>query len=310
MEGNVVASSSTNPGPDPASLDVAAADAPAGRSWAQRPRFAETHLESAAFGARRAHILERTLPGGAKYEKQYYPDVKGDDGYIEHRACVTSAILCAVSASEGAVAALFVDAYEQDPSLRTSVEHALAAQWFDASDKPLPLKVAAALRAIGARPRQLASWHDIETLLRLRNFLTHFAGGTAWSHPTPPAPPAPPPPPPPPARLTVPRDEAAPALANLEGILRDAGFALNPLEAGHVFPFTYLGYGCAAWAVRASRTFVDELYDCLETQSPFAATEEDARRQGRPSPFSELPLPPETDPAAHPAPDPALEPPR
>ncbi len=287
----------TNSDPDPASPGVITADARAGRSWAQRPRFAETHLESAAFGARRAHILERTLPGGAKYEEQYYPDVKGDDGYIEHRACVTSAIFCAVSAGEGAVAALFVDAYEQDPSLCTRVEHALAAQWFDASDKPLPLKVAAALRAVGARPRQLASWHDTETLLRLRNFLTHFAGGTAWSHPTHPEHPAHP---------TVPRDEPISALANLEGILRDAGFALNPLEAGRVFPFTYLGYGCAAWSVRASRTFIDELYGRLETPSLFTPTEEDARRHGRPSPFSELPLPPETDPA----PDPALEPPR
>jgi len=295
MEGNGATLGSTNSGPDPASPGVITADARAGRSWARRPRFAETHLESAAFGARRAHILERTLPSGAKYEEQYYPDVKGDDGYIEHRACVTSAIFCAVSASEGAVAALFVDAYEQDPSLRTSVEHALAARWFDASDKPLPLKVAAALRAVEARPRQFTSWQDVETLLRLRNFLTHFAGGTVWSHPAHPA---------------APRDEPAPALANLEGILRDAGFALNPLEAGHIFPFTYLGYGCAAWAVRASRTFVDELYGHLTAQSPFAATEEDARRQGRPSPFSELPLPPETDPAAHPAPDPALEPPR
>jgi len=298
MERDGALSGPTNPGREPASPGVATAGALAGRSWAQRPRFAETHLESAAFGARRAHILERTLPGGAKYEKQYYPDVQGDDGYIEHRACVTSAILCAVAAIEGAVAAPFVDAYEHDPSLRTSVEHALAAQWFDVSDKPLPLKVAAALRAVEARPRQLASWQDVETLLRLRNFLTHFAGGTAWSHPAHPAHPA------------VPRDEAAPALANLEGILRDAGFALNPLEAGHVFPFTYLGYGCAAWAVRASRTFIDEFYGRLETQSPFTATEEDARRHSRASPFSELPLPPETDPAAHPAPDPALEPPR
>jgi len=206
-----------------------------------------------------------------------------------------------VSAGEGAVAALFVDAYEQDPSLRTSVEHVLAAQWFDASDKPLPLKVAAALRAVGARPRQLASWHDVETLLRLRNFLTHFAGGTAWSHPAHPEHPTHP---------TVPRDKPTSALANLEGILRHAGFALNPLEAGHVFPFTYLGYGCAAWAVRASRTFIDELYGRLETQPPFTAMEEDARRHGRPSPFSELPLPPTIDPAAHPTPDPALEPPR
>ncbi len=307
MEGNVAASGPTHHGPDPASPTVTATAATAGRSWAQRPRFAETHLESAAFGARRAHILERTLPGGAKYEEQYYPDMKGDDGYIEHRACVTSAIFCAVSAGEGAVATLFVDAYEQDPSLRTSVEHALAARWFDASDKPLPLKVAAALRAVEARPRQLASWHDIETLLRLRNFLTHFAGGTAWSHP---------------AQPVAPRDEPTSALANLEGILRDAGFALNPLEAGHVFPFTYLGYGCAAWAVRVSRTFVDEIYGRLETPSPFAATEEDARRHGRPSPFSELPLPPAAhpasdpaahlapDPTAHLAPDPTLEPPR
>ncbi len=289
MERDGALSGATNPDHEPISSSLAVA---AGRSWAQRPRFAETHLESAAFSARRTHILERTLPGGAKYEEQYYPDVKGDDGYIEHRTCVTSAIFCAVAAVEGAVAALFVDAYEHDPALRTSVEHALAAQWFDASDKPLPLKVAAALRAVEARPRQLASWHDIETLLRLRNFLTHFAGGTTWSHPAP----------------TALRGELAPALANLEGILRDAGFALNPLEAGQVFPFTYLGYGCAAWAVRASRTFIDEFYDRLATLAPFATVEDDARRQGRPSPFSELPLPPETDPAAHPAQDPALDP--
>lgn len=262
-----------------------------GRAWMVRPRFAETHLESAAFEARRAYALEQKLPAGPKYEEQYYPDLQGDDGYIEHRACVTGALFCAVAAIEGALSALYVDAVAKNPSSRTPVERDLAAEWDGVCGKPIPVKVTAALRAVNARPKHLTSWPNTENLLRLRNLLTHFTGGSTGVH----------------ADLAAAEDgsvqpnPAAPAesphLTNLEGLLHGTGFALNPLDADRVFPFAYLGYGCAAWAVESSRAFIDELYDRLGERSPFADTEAYARRRNLPSPFTTRPLPPTVDPA-------------
>jgi len=258
-----------------------------GRAWAARPRFAETHLESAAFEARRAHALEQKLPAGPKYEEQYYPDLRGDDGYIEHRACVTGVLFCAVAAIEGALSALYVDAVAKSPSSRTPIEHDLALEWDGVCGKPIPVKVTAALRAVHARPKHLASWPNTENLLRLRNLLTHFTGGSAGVRAEPDTP-----------QIGHNQPFPAPANpANLERILHGTGFALNPLEAERVFPFAYLGYGCAAWAVESSRTFIDELHDCLGMRSSFADTEEYARLRNLPSPFTPRPLPPAVDPA-------------
>lgn len=262
-----------------------------GRAWAARPRFAETHLESAAFEARRAYALEQKLPPGPKYEEQYYPDLRGDDGYIEHRACVTGALFCAVAAIEGALSALYVDAVAKSPSSRTPVERDLAAEWDGVCGKPIPVKVTAALRAVNARPKHLASWPNTENLLRLRNLLTHFTGGSAGVRAEPDTSPAglvqP---------IPAPAESANPT--SLESILHGTGFALNPLEAARVFPFAYLGYGCAAWAVKSSQGFIDELYSRLGERSPFADTEEYAQRRNLPSPFTLRPLPLAVDPAS------------
>lgn len=178
-----------------------------GRAWAARPRFAETHLESAAFEARRAYALEQKLPAGPKYEEQYYPDLRGT-----------------------------------------------------------------------------------ENLLRLRNLLTHFTGGSAGVRAEPATPQAW-------SVQPVPTPNEPGHPTNLEGILHGTGFALNPLEAARVFPFAYLGYGCAAGAVESSWEFIDELYGRLGKRSPFAATEEYARLRNLPSPFTSRPLPPAVDPA-------------
>lgn len=243
-----------------------------GVAWGQRPHFAQMHLESAAFQARRSYTLEQDLPGGLEYETHYYRDVERDERYIEHRACVTGAIFSAVAAVDAAVSAPYVDAAEKSFSSRTPIEQGLAAVWDIVRGQPMPRRIDAALHLFDQKSSALASWQNINHVLQFRNSLTHFIGGTVWTH----------------SDIADTRPLSEPT--DLEKLLKSKGFAPNRFGLDRVFPLTYLSYGCAAWVVNSSREFIDEVYDRMNKRSPFVQAEEYLRTRNRLSPFSPKPL--------------------
>ncbi len=220
----------------------------------RRLYFSQTHMKSAAFQARRALTSEQD-PFHAK-----------DITLTEYTACVIGAVLAATAAIDAAVSEVFVTAREKDERERSPIDRDLAVLWRVLEGSRMREKVRVALECVGKGLKDMRSWKNTDDLIKLRNLLTHYTGGS----------------------VVVESDIAGVPVAGpseLEKALRSKGIRRTYLDGRPTFPFTYLSGSCAAWAVASSREFIDEFCVSMRHESPFELVENYENQAGRPSPF-------------------------
>jgi hypothetical protein len=204
-----------------------------GSGWTPRFYFSHYHIQAAALFARRSSQLEKEHGG---------QNVVTSGVFTEHRACVTGAILSAVSFLEAEINEIFADAADDQREhiyQLGDVIFLLGRMWalgvprtasYPILDK---YQIALALADRQEFDRGAAPFQDVRLLLRLRNALVHYE-----------------------PEYTA-RD--ASSSRRLEQNLRGR-FPLNPLTGSRTpfFPELCMSHGCAKWAVESSVKFVDD----------------------------------------------------
>jgi hypothetical protein len=226
----------------------------AGRSVEWRNYFSQTHMRSAAFQARRALAIEQA------------PFRTEDITLTEYTACVIGAVLAATAAMDAAVSEVFVTAREKNEREQSPIDRNLAVLWRVLEGSRMREKVRVALECVGKGLQDMRSWKNTDDLIKLRNLLTHYTGGS----------------------VVVESDITGVPVAGpseLEKALRSKGIGRTYLDSRPTFPFTYLSGNCAAWAVASSREFIDEFCASMQHESPFDLVENYENQAGRPSPF-------------------------
>ncbi|MGD9676192.1 MAG: hypothetical protein AB7V19_05870 [Candidatus Bipolaricaulia bacterium] len=191
--------------------------------------MARHHLAGARFLAERAVDIEATL---------LTAEAKDEADKSKQRTYVVGAVVLAVMGLEACINEVYLDAYDKNMQTLTGLderETALLAEWWEEMEpRPLLLKYQHALLLVGrgAFPRGENPYQDTDSLVRLRNALTHYK--PEW-------------------------DDSLDVHADLQARLTGK-FDLNPLATGsHLwFPHQCLGSGCAKWAVVTAEAVVTE----------------------------------------------------
>jgi hypothetical protein len=205
-----------------------------------RPGFVGHYLATAARFARVS----------ANIEKQYTSKTLSEDLRSEHLAGVQAAVLFSVASMETCVNELYADAREKNRRrFGTEMDGAmnLLAELWPVINKPTILpKYQVALVACEkpAFDTGMNPYQDIDSLIVLRNALVHFE--PEW-------------------------DTNQLGHKKIEDRLRGK-FELSPFvaTANAFFPWHCLSHGCAAWAVRATESFINAFFDRLELKSPLS----------------------------------------
>jgi hypothetical protein len=204
-----------------------------GSGWTPRFYFSHYHIQAAALFARRSSQLEKEHRG---------QNVVTSEVFTEHRACVTGAILSAVSFLEAEINEIFADAADDQREhiyQLGNVIFLLGRLWAlgvpRTASYPILDKYQIALTLADRQEfdRGAVPFQDVRLLVRLRNALVHYE-----------------------PEYTA-RD--ASSSKRLEQNLRGR-FPLNPLTGSRTpfFPELCMSHGCAKWVVESSVKFVDD----------------------------------------------------
>ena len=190
-----------------------------------------------------------------RIEHDENPEDLSGDLRTEYLAVITAAVILSVAAVEASANDLWADAFDAAQSRPvhrfngTSPGLALKLRelWPEVERASILEKYEAALKAAGKEPynRGVEPFQPMSHLIDLRNALVHFF--PEW-------------------------DTAQDKHENLKQMLKYR-FEPSPfaMEEDEWFPKKCLGYGCAAWAVGTSATFIDDFLHRLEMDSWVAA---------------------------------------
>jgi len=191
--------------------------------------MARQHFAGAHFFAERATAIESEL---------LTTDPKDEREKPNQRVYVVGAVVLAVMGLEACINEVYLDACDENKQKLTGLderEMALLAEWWgEIESRPILLKYQHALLLLNRAsfPKGENPYQDADSLVRLRNALTHYK--PEW-------------------------DNSPDVHADLQSRLTGR-FALNSLSTkSHLwFPHQCLGSGCAKWAVSASEALVCE----------------------------------------------------
>ncbi|MFC2079824.1 hypothetical protein ACFLSZ_07575 [Candidatus Bipolaricaulota bacterium] len=194
---------------------------------AVKHRFTKQHFRAASFFADSAAHLENEI---------CVSPLKNEIRKPQHRAYVVGAIASAVMGLEACINEIYLDACDASQKnlagLDESAMSLLALWWIEIERRPILFKYQHSLLLLGkpVLPKGESLYQDTESLIRLRNALTHYK--PEW-------------------------DNSLDVHGNLQSRLRGK-FTLNSLStsANLWFPHKCLGGGCARWAVGAAEKFV------------------------------------------------------
>lgn len=189
--------------------------------------MARHHLAGAHFLAERAGDIEGTL---------LTAEAKDETEKSKQRTYVVGAVVLAVMGLEACINEVYLDACDKNMQTLTGLDErdtALLAEWWEEVEpRPLLLKYQHALLLVGrgAFLRGENPYQDADSLVRLRNALTHYK--PEW-------------------------DDSLDVHADLRSRLTGK-FDLNPLSTkSHLwFPHQCLGSSCARWAVDTAEAFI------------------------------------------------------
>lgn len=189
--------------------------------------MARQHFAAARFFADSATHLENEICKG---------NLKDEIGKPQHHAYVVGAIVSAVMGLEACINEIYLDACDRNHNklagLGESAMSLLALWWGEIEPRAILLKYQHALLLLGkpALPKGEHLYQDVDSLVHLRNALTHYK--PEW-------------------------DDSTDVHADLQSRLTGK-FALNPLSTSTNlwFPHQCLGSGCAIWSVSAVEAFV------------------------------------------------------
>jgi hypothetical protein len=191
--------------------------------------MARQHFVAARFFADSAIDIERELLTTASKVETEKP---------KHRPYIVGAVVLAVMGLETCINEVYLDACDKNQQKLVGLdeqEMALLAEWWPHLEErraDILLKYQHALLVLGksALSKGANPYQDADSLIRLRNALTHYK--PEW-------------------------DDSLDVHANLR-LRLEGRFATNPLstDANLWFPHQCLGSGCAKWAVSAAEEFV------------------------------------------------------
>ena len=191
--------------------------------------MARQHFAGARFFAESATHLENEICTA---------NLKNDIRKPQHRAYVVGGIVSAVMGLEACINEIYLDAVDESKQKLAGLdeqEMALLAEWWPRIEKRRAdtlLKYQHALLLLGrpALPKGENPYQDVDSLIHLRNALTHYK--PEW-------------------------DDSLDAHADLQGRL-EGRFETNPLstDTNLWFPHQCLGSDCAKWAVSAAEELV------------------------------------------------------
>jgi hypothetical protein len=197
--------------------------------------FNVQHMVAAAIFARKVREIETT--------HDHQKGLGSGEPYYAHRGYVTGAVLSAVASLEATINELFIDAQHKDPYTFEGADPEfaplLAEVWEGIERNSTLVKYQIALILARKPPfdKGDSKYQEATFLIRLRNALVHYK--PEWD--------------------TDQREHK-----KIEDRLKSR-FELNPftIPTDAFFPKRCLGHGCAEWAVKSGKVFINEFFDRL-----------------------------------------------